>query len=51
MIMIELALTNGPSGNKGYLPIPIEEEEEEVELCKRNHILEGIKMRELKCPS
>ena len=43
-------LTNGPSGNKGYLPIPIEEEEK-VELCRRNRIVEGIKIRELKRPS
>ena len=44
-------LTNGPSGNKRYLPIPIEEEEEEVELCRRNRIVEGIEIRELKRPS
>ena len=44
------ALKDGPVGNKGYLPIPIEEEEDTLSFNCRSYIVQELKLRELQRP-
>ena len=44
------ALKDGPLNNKGYLPIPIEEEEDPLSFNRRQFIVNEIKERELRRP-
>ena len=45
------SLKDGPEGNKGYLPIPFEEEEDPLSFNRRNFIVNEIKERELRRPT
>ena len=45
------ALRDGPEGNKGYLPIPFEEEEDPLSFNRRTFIVNEITERELRRPT
>ena len=44
-------LKDGPEGNKGYLPVPFEEEQDPLSFNRRNFIVNEIKDREMRPPT